>query len=326
MATTSILSANMIQKLWAKQLYADVMADLYFENHGFIGEGPGSIIQKKTELSKQAGDTITFGLTYKLSGNGVSGDSTLEGSEEAITGHDMSVTVNQLRNGVRLAGRMEEQKAPYNMRQDAKDKLKTWMSEKIEKTFFTTLGTSPSSTRRVLTSADHSSIGTLDNTDLVTCEFISRAKRVAQLASPKIRPVRIKGKDHFVLVLHPYAARDLKKDSTWLAAQEYANVRGEDNPLFSGAIGMWDGVIVHEHDMVLTGTDGAASARVGYNLFLGQQAGVWAVAEEPYWREKEFDYENQIGFATGIIHGFAKTTFNSVDYGMVTIVSSAAAD
>jgi hypothetical protein len=50
------------------------------------------------------------------------------------------------------------------------------------------------------------------------------------------------------------------------------------------------------------------------------------VAQEPFWREKLFDYDNQTGFATGLIHGFAKTKFNGEDYGLITVVSSAAGD
>ena len=49
----------------------------------FIGTGPESIIQKKTELEKQAGDTIKFTLFAKLAGAGVDGDATLETNEEA---------------------------------------------------------------------------------------------------------------------------------------------------------------------------------------------------------------------------------------------------
>ena len=125
MATTSV-TANLVPSLWAKQLWKDVQDEMFWTTHGFVGEGPSFPIQKLTQLKKEPGDTIKFGLTVKLSGAGKTGDDTLEGYEEAITSYDESVTVNQIRNAVRLAGKFEEQQACYDMRADAKEKLKIW--------------------------------------------------------------------------------------------------------------------------------------------------------------------------------------------------------
>lgn len=325
MAVTKVPEA-LVQKLWAKKLFIDAQVEEYFQTHGFIGEGPNFLIEKKTELSKDQGDQITFGLTMKLSGDGVDDDATLEGFEEEIEAYDFPITVHQKRHAVRLKGKMEEQKAAYKMRSDAKEKLKTWLTEYLERERFRILGTNPTAGRTFLTSADHATVGTLDDTDLLTTEYISTVKRKALLAQPKIRAVRIKGDTHYVMVVHPFVARDLKKDEKWVNAQKDANLRGETNPLFSGALGIWDGVVLHEHELVRRTTDGGGGAHVAWNLFMGCQAGVWAVAQEPFWREKLFDYDNQTGFATGLIHGFAKTKFNNEDYGLITVVSSAAGD
>src|SRR6056297_871321 len=126
MAVTASIAALQAEA-WAKQLYKDVQDEMFFESNGFIGTSPSSIIQKNTTLSKQGGDTVHFGLTTKLSGSGKSNDDTLEGFEEAINSYEMSVSVAQLRNAVRLTGIEDEQKVTYDMRADAKEKLKTWM-------------------------------------------------------------------------------------------------------------------------------------------------------------------------------------------------------
>ena len=324
MANTTVAS-GLVAQIWSKELWKDVQDEMFWTTHGLVGEGPNAVIQKLTNLKKQPGDTINFGLTTKLSGSGVSGDSTLEGNEEAISSYSQSVTVNQIRNAVRIAGKFEEQQACFNMRADAKEKLKIWLAEYIQDQFFTTLGTNPTTGRVVYCSADHTAIATFDADDKLSTAYISKAKRMAMLASPKVRPIMVKGKPHYILVVHPYAARDLRADSVWLNAQEYAGVRGEDNPLFSGALGVWDNVIIHEHPSVRRFVS-AGSNYVCSNLLLGAQAGAWAVAQEPFWVEKEFDYENQVGFATGMIQGFAKTQFNSQDYGLVTLYSEAMAD
>ena len=326
MAVTSV-PASLVKKLWAKDLWAAAQEEIFFKR--FIGESEDAIIQKKSDLKKDKGDTITIPLMMKLSGAGVDGDATLEGYEEAMTFYDMAVAVDQKRNAVRLKGKMEEQKAAFDLRSSAKKALKTWMIEYVEKLFFTTLGTSPTSAR-VLYGGDATTVGEIVDADKLSTTLISTAKRKAELASPKIRPVRVDGKEYFVLLVHPYAARDLKTDSAWLAAQQYANVRGDLNPIFSGSLGIWDGVAIWEHPWVRLTTEGASGANAAYNMLLGAQAGAWAVAKEPFWEEDTFDYNNQVGFATGLIHGVKKSAFGASgseqDFGMITIITGAKAD
>jgi N4-gp56 family major capsid protein len=184
------------------------------------------------------------------------------------------------------------------MRKDAKEKLKIWLAEYIQDQFFTTLGTNPTSSRVIYCSADHTDIATFDADDKLSTAYISKAKRMAELASPKVRPIMVNGKPHYILVVHPYAMRDLRADSTWLAAQEYAGIRGNENPLFSGAEGMWDGVIIHSHPSVRRFIS-ATTNYVCSNLLLGAQAGAWAVAQEPFWVEKEVRLRQPDGLCHG---------------------------
>lgn len=325
MATTSP-NANLVRAAWAKKLWVDAQDEQFFVKHGFIGESDNSIIVKKVDLKKDKGDTIHIGLSVKLSGSGISGDSTLEGYEEAISTYAMDVQLDQIRNAVRIAGALAEQQACYDMRSDAKEKLKIWLAEYLDEKMFEDLASSPSTNRKIWCSVDHSSVATLDTTDKLSTGYISEAKRLAKLASPRVRPIRVNGKEHYVLVVHPYCMRDLRRDADWIDAQQLANVRGVDNPIFSGAEGMWDGVIIYEHENVYRTNDGSSSAYIARNLLLGAGAGVWAIGKEPFWREKTFDYENQVGFATGLIHGFKKAVFDGEDYGVVTLYASAASD
>lgn len=325
MSTTSP-NASLVREAWAKKLWVDAQDEQFFVKHGFIGESDNSIIVKKVDLKKDKGDTIHLGLSVKLSGSGKTGDNTLEGYEEAISTYEMDVALDQIRNAVRIEGALEEQKACYDMRSDAKEKLKIWLAEYLDEKMFEDLASSPSTNRLVYCSADHSSVATLTTSDIITPAYISEAKRLAKLASPRVRPIRVNGKEHYVLVVHPYCMRDLRDNADWLDAQQLAGVRGNDNPIFSGAEGMWDGVIIYEHENVYRTNDGSGSAYVARNLMLGAGAGVWAIGKEPFWKEKEFDYGNQVGFATGLIHGFEKAVFNSEDYGVVTLYASAASD
>lgn len=330
--TVSTIHADLQKKLWGKQLWTEVRTDLFWKR--FITEqqpedmdketGAGIVVQIN-DFKKEGGDTITLPLLMKLTGAGIEGDSTLEGYEEALAFYPFAITVDQIRNAVRLKGKMEEQRTALKLRSAAKVALKTWLREKIDKEIFTALCTSPTSAR-VLYGGDAAAVGDIVDADKLTSTLLSTAKRKAQAASPKFRPLVIDGKEFYVVVAQPYAFRDLKSDATIAAVLKDAWWRGDKNPIFSGAEIVYDGMVIYEHPSVRLTTEGASSANVAYNLFLGAGACGYGVAEEPFWEEDVFDYKNQVGFATGMIRGIKKTAYNSQDYATITIVTGAKAD
>lgn len=364
MAQTVSIDA-MRPEIWQAELYADVIDNMYFTANGMMGTGANNIIEIKDDLMKKNGDSITFGLTAKLTGSGVSGDDELEGNEEAISAYSESIAIDQKRFAVRLTGRLDEQKNAYDMRMDAKEKLSIRLQEFIERQFFLKLA---GVTNTSLTDIAGNVVGTdcawsntpdyipdadtaagygnrylcadyaagadsLAPTDLLTPALISRVRVKAANASPKIVPLKIGGKNHYILFVHPNQAFDLKNDATYAQAQREAGSRGDTNKIFTGALGVWDGVIVHEHEYVpfldisvagnsfrgaATGTDFTADACRA--LLCGCQAAGFAKCQNKNgWVEKSFDYGNKTGFATGLIGGIQKIMFNSKEYGVIAL-------
>jgi N4-gp56 family major capsid protein len=320
MATTKY-PPNLVQRAWALDLWKEVREELYFKK--FTSEGSDSFITEKTDLKKQKGDRIIIPLLMKLTGAGIAGDDTLEGREEALTYYDMEVTVGQRRHAVRSEGEEEEQKSQLDFRKNAKSALKMWMEELLDGSIFSALCSTPTA-NRVLYPTGCSALSDIASSNKLTTTMIRLAKLRAQLATPKIRPVRVDGKEYYTLLVHPYAADDLKQDSTWLQQQREAGIRGEKNPIFSGALGVYDGVIIHSHENVTTSSEGSGGAQISYNVLLGAQAGALAIAKEPFWKEKDFDYGNQKGVATGINYGVEKSVFNGEDFAVITCPTSAA--
>ena len=134
------------------------------------------------------------------------------------------------------------------------------------------------------------------------------------------------------MIIDQYQARDLMKDARWLEAQQYANIRGEKNPIFTGALGMYNGVVIHQCNRVLRTDTGASNTKVGHALFLGAQAAVMAVGNNPRWDEKTFDYGNQYGVSFGRMFGIKKSAFDydgdgmATDYGCVNVMTSSVDD
>lgn len=317
------LPADLVQKAWSKQLWKEAERDNFFAK--FTGDSQENIIQIKNDLKKEAGDQITVPLVMRLTGAGVTGDDTLEGNEEALQFYDFKVKVDQIRHAVRLKGKMEEQKTALNLRQAAKDGLKLWMTEKQEKMIVNALTATPSNDKTIY-AGSRTAENEITASDILTTDLISVAARKAKTAEPKVRSVNIKGKKYYVMLVDNYQARDLKKDEKWRDAQKYCAERGEDNPIFSGMLGVYDGVVLHEYDGLKRTATGASSAKVGHALLLGCQAGVKGVAQETDWNEETFDYKNKVGFATGAILGVAKSVFNESDFAVVQVMTSSADD
>jgi N4-gp56 family major capsid protein len=373
MANTPSIDA-LRREVWAKELYRDVIANLYFTQNGMMGTDINNIVQLKEDLSKEQGDTVTIGLVAKMTGNGVSGDSELEGNEEALSSYYDQVAISQMRTAVRLTGKLDEQKNAYNYRTEAKAKLSIWMQEFIERQIFLKLGgvtnttindvngtvvganCAWSNTPDYIPTVDEAYTGSryrylnaggvttasLAATDLLTPQVIDKAKAKAQLASPKINPLRINGKDYYVMFVHPWQAYDLRQNATWSQAMREAEARGSENPIFTGSMGIWNNVIIHVHEYVpfldvsvagnsfyaaASGTDCAVDCFRA--LLCGQQAvAMVKCRNDNEWVEKSFDYENKWGVATSFLGGIQKTVFNystPVEYGVIAVDSAATA-
>lgn len=314
---------GLVEKAWSKQLWKEAEKENFFSK--FTGEGQDNIIQVKTELKKEAGDQITIPLVMRLTGDGVTGDSILEGNEEKLQFYDCKVTVDQIRHAVRLEGQMEEQKTALNLRQSAKDGLKLWMIEKQEKMIVDALVANPTAGNVVYPDGRNAENAIADG-DVMSTALISKAMRKAKTATPKVRPVNVNGKKYYVMLVDNYQARDLKNDEKWLQAQYNCAERGIDNPIFSGMLGVYDGVVLHEYENLPRTATGASNAKVGHALLLGCQAGIKGVAKEASWKEKAFDYDNQMGFSTGAILGVKKSVFNEKDFAVVQVMTSSADD
>ena len=126
--------------------------------------------------------------------------------------------------------------------------------------------------------------------------LIGKAKRIALAdENTMVKPVNINGNETYIMIIDQWQARDLIADEKWIAAQQYANVRGEKNPIFSGALGVYDGVVLHQHNRIVRTRTGSGGTKVGHALFLGAQAAVFALGEEPTWMEDTFVLWQQMG-------------------------------
>ena len=290
-----MLTGDQLQT-WSRDFWR-VARNMSFINQ-FAGSGQNALVQRITELTKsEKGTKANITLLADMTGDGITGDNTLEGNEEALRAFDITIELDQLRFANRIAGRMADQKTVVNFREQSRDALAYAIADRMDQLAFLTLSgvaythktngglratsssaghelvdlvfasdvSAPTSARhlRVDVSGGTSTLAAGDTTATVADDKIAYRDIVNLKAYAKdhyIRGIRGAGNEEmFHMFVTPQQMADLKLDSDFLANVRNAGVRGPGNSLFAGSSSlMVDGVMIHEFRDVFS-TEGATT-------------------------------------------------------------------
>jgi N4-gp56 family major capsid protein len=351
MATTAFATGdNLAVKLWSKKIAVEALKQTWC--YKFMGSDDNSVIQIFDDTQKSAGDRIRIPLRRLLAANGVLGDQTLEGNEERINYYSDDVFINQLRHAVREGGKFTRQLVPFDIREHARASLQDWWADRIDYWFFNQIcGNAaqtdvrftglqstilPDSDHLIIANSANTTTGSLSSTDKFTLTLIDVAVEKAKSLQVPIRPIMINGEEKYVMFLHHYQVTDLRTNTNtgqWFDIQKAAMQGGNvtQNPIYTGAIGEYNGVIMHASNRVPNAVSAtSAVANTKQAAFCGAQAVGMAFGRENgperfNWVEDYFDYENQFGVAAGCIAGMKKLVFNGSDFATLAIATYAAA-
>lgn len=272
MAQTYAVAGHTPQ-IWDSEFFRDyVRASRY---RRYMGTDEASIIQLKEELTKKRGDRVTMALVNELTGAGVTGNTTLKGNEERLNSRSDTLIVDVLRHAVAVDD-WDIQKSVVDLRNAAKAQLREWAQKTLRNDITAALGqvnllpfATATNAQRDTWQSDNrdrlvfgtttvnqatfaSAISAVTVAASLTPNILSLMKRLAQAASPKVKPVYVKEIDQewYVAFIGPRAWRDLTEDNPTTniltLANRDARVRGVDNPLFTGDSLVWDGMILRE--------------------------------------------------------------------------------
>lgn len=352
-------------KRYSAFLAVDTAKISYF-NKKFMGYGAAASkpIQMLSQLESDAGERISYDLSIQLKMQPIEGDDTLEDQEEDLNFYTDEVYIDQMRGGVNTGGRMTRKRTVHNLRQVSRRRQSEWWSRVFDELFFMYLsGSAPGSNSgwifpstyagfagnsfnapdsgHLMYGGTATSKATVASTDKMDTTLIERAATKAETLGggseelPQLQPIMIEGEEHFCIVMHPFQAHDLRTASgaaNWLELQKAAaGAEGRNNPIFKGALGMHDNVVLHKHKNVLQFADYGSGSNVAAAraLFLGEQAAVCAFGSPGNglrfdWHEEADDRGNQLVIDTSSIFGVKKTVFNAKDYGMLSLDTAAA--
>lgn len=353
MADTAVATGLRVQQ-WDDEFFREYIHNGRFKE--LMGTGETSIIQVKEDLSKKAGDSVTYALVNRLTNAATTGTATLEGNEEDLASRSFRVYVDKRRNAVRVP-EMEEQKSAISLRSAAKPVLMDWIEEDSRELYLTALGslngtafvnrTAAIGDAWLVDNADrtvfgaYAAGGSAGGTDLsadlgqldTTSDLFSTARLDdmilrAKACNPKIRPVRDpgNGRRYYVALANPHSFKNLR-DSMDTEVLASTVVEMQASKLFEGGDLLWNGCIVKEIDNVPIYLNiGNSSAEVTPVYLLGAQAIAHAICKRPKSVEEKFDYGDKVGVAVEHIIGIRKMIFGSgtgdtddlKDHGVVT--------
>lgn len=357
MAVYSVgLNDPQARKFWSRTL--DAVAIHKTAVGKFTGPGPNSIVQSRDELSKNAGDRIRFSLRLPTTGPGRVNDEVLEGYETTLQITEFDLYIGMLRQATKVPYQnMTDQRVPYNLRLEAKLGLEDWAVDRHDSTFFNHLcgNTAINSDAAadayrgfntvVAYDANHmvfpnaiTETESLTSSDPLSLAVIDKAVERAKTLDIPLRTVSVNGQPCFVCFVHPYQVTSLRtEDSDWWTQMRAALQGGmvKDNPLLTGALGIYNGVLFIEDNRVTNGVDSGTDATVADTkvaVLAGAQACVQGYGRfrdrldgKFNWVEEWKDYRNSVGVSASFIFGFARTIYDGETYGSIAIPTYATA-
>lgn len=341
-----------------------------------VGVDAQTPIQMLPQLENDSGDQISYDLVLQLRMQPIEGDSILEGREEDLKFYSDQVWIDQARGGVNTGGKMTRKRTIHDLRKIARARQSDWWARIFDELLFLYLSggfrtsgsgacqfangdytytsgyagfanntfVAPDSLHSIV--ANKKTFATLVATDKMNLTEVDRAVTIAATLGggasgvPALQPCSIDGEDTYVLVMHPWSEYDVRTNAAtgqWLDIQKAAaSADGRNNPIFKGALGMYNQVVMHKHRAILRRNDGGAGGNIPVvrNLFMGRQAGVVAFGSPGTglrfdWNEEPRDNGNQAVITTSSIFGVKKTSFTidgtAYDFGVIAMDCAAAA-
>src|SRR3990167_7183472 len=228
--TVTELDAS-IPELWTPRLRADAERMTFWGPNFEGAEGSGKPIIRRDDFTKSPGDTIHIQVFRPLARAGVTGNTTLSGTEEQLALGQFDLTADWVRHAV-----------AFNKRALAK-----WMAKTIDDDMFEQLIITETA-QTTLFAGNVASVASLGSSNVFTPDEIDRAK--LQLMSLGALPFDVamdNGQERpmYGIVVSEVSEYQLKSNSTWNQAQRDAGIRGEKNKIFTGALGIHNGVIIY---------------------------------------------------------------------------------
>lgn len=235
-----------IPEYWDVKVRVDAARKAFWSK--FEGkQGASMPIIRRDDFTKKAGDLVHIQTLSQLGGDGVTGESTLEGNEEKLSLGQFDLSVDWLRHAVAFTEKAEKE-SNFDAMMAANELLSSWMARRQDADLFTELVTTLSPD--TLYAGDATTSATLGTNDTFGTTELDRI-RLALLRKGAI-PIRIIRKNKseypvYACVISEMDEYNLIADAVWVQTQQRVGPRTEENPLMTMAMGLYHGMLVFSH-------------------------------------------------------------------------------
>ena len=337
-------------------------------------------IIKGVKRTLEEGNVIGVEFEDELLEAGARGNVSFSASKEELKQIKMFVKVDSMQHSVPSTNNITLPQRAKNFITNSRTKLKNWGTMMFDKIVISAFSADCTN----IVAAGHHSDGVTSNiavTDVLELADVEEAKRRAELGIaydssgnevkvPPLIPFMQETNsnagfydelDYYVFWVGTDSTRNVKKDPNYQDARKDARERSKDNPLFTGALGFWDGVLMlniktdtkrqsgiltsqsdfhgfsNVKDFDLSTYAGASDIPTEINLMLGAGAGTIVVDKGfSYYEWEDKDDPRRMHVGIDRVFGFAKTKysasandgllkdsiFNDKDFGVIAVVSA----
>lgn len=325
----------------------------------------------------EMGSVVGVEMEDSLTESGAVGNVDFSASGEELKNIKMFVKVDRFQHAVPSTQSIINQRNADKFKSRAKTSLTNWGTMKFDKIFFSAMS---ADCTNVVVAGHHTDADTtnLVKADVLTTSDVEEAKNRALLGldaagnathPPLVPTTTTKNENlgyyeelkYFVMLVGTHTARHIKNDANWAEARKEALERGKTNPIFTGALGFWDGVLILAVDTdtekqsgVLTSSskfvgfgnvkksdlsiyEGGAGQETEINLLLGAGAAHMVVDMGiAYYDWADKGDPRRMNAGVDRVYGLAKTKyqasdndgvlegsiFDGKDYGVIAVVAS----
>ena len=358
-------TAGAAVKLWDRVAHQQTFSRLVFRQNNLIGKDIGGegkldgdvpyfpIVEKEEFGKRKKGDRVRMHLFRQLSGTPIYEAATRAGNETTmvIDTQDVDVSVAWIGNKINDYA-ASDIRTQFNLEQKCLELLGTRMARWLDNEFFYTyyygysqnnIGNSISgcsATRHTnwlyasgaspgWTAAKE---GGMDSDHKMSTRVINMGKvyLTEHLNAP---PIMWKGKACYLAFVHSFQNNDLFEDPTWVASAQRAAMPGDDNPLWTGAVGMWNNVWIHVADQIDSangtwsssdGVEGGENVRRA--IFTGAHALAFGIGQEAKRTVlNEDDHQSNLARGLEVIYGVKRLDWTVGNQSSCIISTRAAA-
>lgn len=331
-----------------------------------------SVTLKTSEL----GSYVTVSMEDVLTESGATGNVDFSASQEQLKDIKMLIKIDQFQHSVPSEESIINTRRAVKFKARAKNSLTNWATMKFDKIYFSI---NTANATNIVACGHHTDKVTSNiiKADVLTTADVDEAKNRALLGIdaegkpvPPLLPVRVLKNENmgfydevkiFIMFVGSHSAMRIANDPNWEAARQLAALRGKDNPIFTGALGLHNGVLLlnvetdtarqsgiltskskfHGFSNVksfdLTTYAGAAGQETEINLMVGACSTQLVMDQGiAYYEWADKDDPRRMHGGVDRVCGFAKTKyvadqndgllagsiFDGKDYGVIAVVAS----